>query len=81
MFNGFSYFPGSLDIALIRQCQRTLLIFNGILLIVNAIWFLFDLAQEDQDLTLTIIGSTSMALIVVGLIKTYIKEFVNLDKM
>ena len=81
MFNGFSYFPGSLDIALIRQCQRTLLIFNGILLIVNAIWFLLDLAQEDQDLTLTIIGSTSMALIVVGLIKTYIKEFVNLDKM
>ena len=76
-------FPGTLDIPFILQWQRTLAIFNGIIYIVsvNTIWFLLDLAQEDQDLTETIIGSVSMALIVAGLVKTYIKEFVNLDKV
>ena len=77
----FSYFSGTLDKDFIRQWQRTLLIFNGILVIVNAVWVGLDLAEEDQDLTLTIINSTAMALIVAGLIKTYLKEFVNLDKI
>ena len=81
IFKSFSYFPGTLDKDFIRQWQRTLLIFNGILVIVNAVWICLDLAEEDQDLTLAIINSTAMALIVAGLIKTYLKEFVNLDKM
>ena len=81
MLNAFSYFPGTLDIPFILQWQRTLAIFNGIIVSVNTIWFLLDLAQEDQDLTDTIIGSVSMAFIVAGLVKTYIKEFVNIDKI
>ena len=81
IFKSFSYFPGTLDKDFIRQWQRTLLIFNGILVIVNAIWCLLDLSEEDQDWTQAIVNSISMALIVAGLIKTYIKEFVKLDKI
>ena len=79
--NLFSDIPGTLDISFIRQWQTTLFICNGILLPVNATWLLLNLSEEDQDWTQTIIYSISMALIVVGLIKTYIKEFVNLDKI
>ena len=81
ILNVFSYFPGTLDIPFIRQWQKTLFIFNGILLTVNAIWFLLNLAQDGQDLTDHIIGSASMALIVAGLVKTYMTQFVNLDKI
>ena len=82
MFNFFFFFPGTLDRDFIRQWQRTLLIFNGILVILNAVWVCLDFAEEDQDLTLTIVTCvTAMALIVAGLIKTYLKEFVNLDKI
>ena len=78
----FFFFPGTLDRDFIRQWQRTLLIFNGILVILNAVWVCLDFAEEDQDLTLTIVTCvTAMALIVAGLIKTYLKEFVNLDKI
>ena len=81
MFNKSYYFSGTLDKDFIRQWQRTLLIFNGILVIVNAMWHLLEFSPEDQDWTLSIINSISMAFIVVGLIKTYLKEFVNLDKI
>ena len=78
MLNAFHYFPGTLDIPFIRQWQKTFFIFNGILLTINATLFLLDLAQEGQDLTDHIIGSAAMALIVAGLVKNYMKEFVNL---
>ena len=77
----FAYFPGTLDIPFIRQWQKTLIIFNGILLTVNAIRFLLNLLQEGLDFTDHIIGSVSMALIVAGFVKTYMKQFVCLDKI
>ena len=75
------FFAGTLDIPFIRQWQKTLFIFNGILLTVHAIWFLLNLVQEGQDLTDHIIGSASMALIMAGLVKIYLKQYVDLDKI
>ena len=81
LINVFSYFSGTLDKDFIRQWQRTLLIFNGILVVVNVAWVYLDLTEEDQDWTLTIIGFSCFSLIAAGLIKTYIEEFVNLSKI
>ena len=75
------FFAGTLDIPFICQWQKTLFIFNGILLTVNAIWFLLNLVQEGQDLTGHIIGIASMALIMAGLVKIYLKQYVDLDKI
>ena len=36
---------------------------------------------EEQDLTLAIMYTLSMALIVAGIIKAYLKEFVDIDKI
>lgn len=77
----FAYFPGTLDIPYIRQWQKTLVICNGILLTINALLFLLNLVQEGQDLTDHIIGSASMALIMAGLVKIYLKQYVDLDKI
>ena len=48
---------------------------------MNAIWFLLNLVQEGQDLTGHIIGIASMALIMAGLVKIYLKQYVDLDKI
>ena len=41
----------------------------------------FDLTEEDPELTVTILNSVMMLFIVTGLIKTYLKETVRIDKI
>ena len=75
---------GSLDILFVHQWQRTLIIFNAIILTTHvSVMYMRLLAQNNQDgdWLLPIVFPISFALIMAGIIKTYVNQFVTLSKI
>ena len=75
------FFPENLNVLLIRQWQATLCIFNGIGQVINILMFILDLSRDNVDWTLPMIGSVSMGFIVWAVIRSYLHDYVNLEKI
>ena len=74
-------FPEILNAILIRQWEATLCVFNGIGLVLNTLMVVLDLSQDNIDWTPVMIGSVSMGFIVWTLIRNYLHDYVNLEKI
>ena len=74
-------FTENLNVILIRQWQATLYIFSGIGVVLNILMDILDLSQDNIDWTPVMIGSVSMGFIVWTLIRNYLHDYVNLEKI
>ena len=63
----------------IRQWQITLMIFNAVALCLSVLLIMLD--SEHLDWSLPMMGTLSMMTVVAYLLKRYVEEFVNLDKI
>ena len=79
MFIDNFYHVGILDISFVRQCLITMMIFNGVALVLD---FLSSLIHsDDHDWFLPMIGTLSMMTVIAYIVKIYLGEYVNLDKL
>ena len=69
------------DNTFIRQWQATLSIINGTGFAVFIVWDLMVLATNNTDWTLPIVATLSVALVTANVIKGYLIEFVNFQKL
>ena len=73
--------PGSLNITLIRQWQKTLSTISALGLILNVSLTMLTSTQQYIEWTLSVIVTLTMTYIVTGFVRNYLNDYVSLDKL
>ena len=82
----FHFIQGTLDTAFVKQWQMTLFIFNVIGLLLSLLmygpilWYSVDLEHPDWSLAMIVCTLVS-AIVMAGLTKRYLNEYVHVDKI